>query len=300
LALTNTKKEISIDYLFHMLTTLREKFEGSATHGGVFTNLTTSILKDFSVALPREAEQRAIAAALSDADALIASLDALIAKKRDLKQAAMQQLLTGKTRLPGFKGEWIETTVGDNSTAFAGGTPGTKVSSYWGGKIPWMSSGELHKKRIFDVAGRITDLGLSNSPAKWVPVNSVLVGLAGQGKTRGTVAISRMELTTNQSIAAIVPYVTVDAEFLYHNLDSRYDELRDLSSGDGGRGGLNLKILAALSLMLPPTVHEQAAIAAVLSDMDSDLATLDAKRDKARAIKQGMMQELLTGKIRLV
>src|SRR5258708_24014390 len=100
LALIGINKYVSEDYLYHQLMILKGKFEISATHGGVFTNLTTSILNDFQIPLPSSPEQQAIAAALSDVDALITSLDRLIAKKRNIKQAMMQQLLTGKMRLP--------------------------------------------------------------------------------------------------------------------------------------------------------------------------------------------------------
>lgn len=230
----------------------------------------------------------------------------------------MQQLLTGKTRLPQFamwedgttKGykkselgeipeDWVVTNIGQFTDCCAGGTPGTKVSAYWGGTHPWMSSGELHLKQVHTVADYITDEGLANSSTKYVPKNSVLVGLAGQGKTRGTVAINRIELCTNQSIAAIFPGEHHSTEFLFYNLDNRYEELRSLSTGDGGRGGLNLTIIRKLHLAFPPK-EEQTAIAAILSDIDEDIQTLQQRLNKTRQLKQGMMQELLTGKIRLI
>lgn len=106
-------------------------------------------------------------------------------------------------------------------------------------------------------------------------------------------------LCTNQSIAAIFPSETYVQEFLYHNLDFRYDELRELSAGDGGRGGLNLKIIR--SLVVPkPSLDEQRAIAQVLSDMDADIAETEARLTKARDLKQAMAQALLTGRVRLV
>lgn len=251
------------------------------------------------VALPPLPEQRAIATALSDVDALLGGLDRLIAKKRDLKQAAMQQLLTGETRLPGFHGAWDVKRISEFTNCVAGGTPSTFVPSYWGGSIKWMSSGELHLKRVEDVAARITEDGLLNSAATILPKKCVLVGLAGQGKTRGTVAINMAELSTNQSIAAILPSPAFVSEYLYYNLDRRYDELRDLSSGGGGRGGLNLKLVGSIPIPLP-SIAEQTAVAAVLTDMDAELAALLARRDKTRDLKQAMMQELLTGKTRLV
>ncbi|WP_254218463.1 restriction endonuclease subunit S [Burkholderia multivorans] len=244
-------------------------------------------------------EQSAIATALSDVDALLASLEALITKKRDIKQAAMQQLLTGKTRLPGFKGEWEVKKIGEFTDCTAGGTPSTLRDDFWGGDIRWMNSGELNFRRVYEVEGRITEAGLINSSTKLIPPGCVLIGLAGQGRTRGTVAMNYVELCTNQSIAAIFPNSSFSTEYLYQNLDSRYEELRGLSSGGGGRGGLNLALIKGLDIPFP-SIAEQTAIAEVLSDMDAELAALEARRAKTRLLKQGMMQELLTGKTRLV
>jgi len=267
--------------------------------GATINQITNKSLNSFRVPLPKDdAERDAIAQALSDIDALITALDRLIAKKRDIKQATMQQLLTGKTRLPGFSGKWETKNVSSFTSCTTGGTPSTQVGAYWGGSIKWMSSGDLHQKRVADVTGRITQAGLENSAATILPRKCVLIGLAGQGKTRGTVAINLTELSTNQSIGAIIPSDTFVSEYLFYNLDNRYTELRELSSG-GGRGGLNLKLLGNLDIPLP-CLAEQAAIAAVLSDMDAELTALEARRDKTRAIKQGMMQELLTGKTRLI
>jgi type I restriction enzyme S subunit len=267
--------------------------------GGAQQSLNRNFIAPIVVGVPPLHEQEAIAGALSDADAWIESLEQLIAKKRQIKQGAMQELLTGKRRLPGFSGQWETKRIGEFTDCTAGGTPSTRIDAYWGGTIRWMSSGELNFKRVFEVEGRITQAGLNNSSTKVVPERCVLIGLAGQGKTRGTVAMNFVELCTNQSIAAIFPRPSYVAEYLYFNLDARYDELRDLSAGDGGRGGLNLRIIKAIPIPFP-SVPEQTAIATVLSDMDTEIESLESKLAKAREIKQGMTQELLTGRIRLV
>ena len=111
--------------------------------------------------------------------------------------------------------------------------------------------------------------------------------------------MNHIRLCTNQSIAAILPVDSYDSDFLFFNLDSRYEELRELSAGDGGRGGLNLTLIR--SLMVPvPSLEEQRAVAKVLSDIDTDLSAIEARLAKARDLKQAMMQVLLTGRIRLV
>lgn len=293
------QSKLDSKYLLYVLNHRIEYWKKVASSSRKDPNITGKDVRNFPVTLPAVVEQRAIASVLSDVDSLLSSLDRLIAKKRDLKQAAMQQLLTGQTRLPGFDGKWEVKRISDFTDCTAGGTPSTRIAEYWGGKNRWMSSGELNMKRVYEVEGRITDEGIANSSTKFIPEKCVLVGLAGQGKTRATVAINYVELCTNQSIAAIFPNPSFVPEYLYYNLDARYDELREMSAGDGGRGGLNLTIIKSISIPFP-SLPEQTAIATVLSDMDAELAALEARRDKTRLLKQGMMQELLTGKTRLI
>ena len=194
--------------------------------------------------------------------------------------------------------DWEVKQISDFTTVVTGGTPNTQHLEYWGGDIRWMNSGELNLKFVYDVEGRITEEGLHNSSTHVIPAECVLVGLAGQGKTRGTAAYNLVSLCTNQSIAAFLPTDKHSSLYLYYVIDSKYDYLRLLSSGDGGRGGLNKQILSTLNVVLPP-IAEQRAIAEALSDVDGLIAALDKKIAKKRLIKQGAMQQLLTGKTRL-
>lgn len=191
--------------------------------------------------------------------------------------------------------DWEVAKIKDKTDIKTGGTPNTSVSEYWNGNIKWMSSGELNNKRIYDVAGRITAIGLNNSSATMIPKNSILIGLAGQGKTRGTAAINYVELSTNQSIAAILPSEYFSSEFLYQCIDRRYEELRELSSGGGGRGGLNKILLINLTILLPP-LPEQEKIAEVLSDIDKLIESTQKLIDKKKDLKTATMQKLLTPK----
>ncbi|NQX97754.1 MAG: restriction endonuclease subunit S [Flavobacteriales bacterium] len=193
-----------------------------------------------------------------------------------------------------FPDGWKIQAISEFAKTSAGGTPSTQVSEYWkNGNIPWMSSGEVNKKRIFHVDNNITQLGFENSSAKLFPPKTILMALAGQGKTRGTVAISEIELTTNQSIGAIlVQDKNVYPDFVYHNLENRYEELRSVSGGSG-RAGLNLSIIGEQELKLPP-FPEQQKIAAILSSVDDVIEKTQAQIDKLKDLKTGMMQELLT------
>lgn len=239
-------------------------------------------------------EQCAIAAALSETDALIASLDALVAKKRDLKQAAMQQLLTGKTRLPGFKGEWEMTKVGELGTVVTGGTPRTDNLNYWHGSIPWITPTDITGRRgISESARQVTEKGLAQ--LRPLPENSVLVTcIASIGKN----AILKSPGACNQQINAIIPNKNFSPEFLYYLMDFNKSYLL------GKAGVTATSIISKRDFVeipfLVPRYDEQAEIALILCDMDTDLESLEARRDKAQALKQGMMQELLTGRIRLV
>lgn len=194
--------------------------------------------------------------------------------------------------------DWELKKIGKMTKTTAGGTPSTSVEEYWGGDIRWMSSGELNLKRIYDVEGRITELGLKNSSTKIIPAKCILVGLAGQGKTRGTVAMNMVELCTNQSVAAIFPSKEFYEDYIFYNLDFRYDELRQLSTGDGGRGGLNLNIINAIPILLPP-LPEQKAIAHILNLMDAAINKNNLQIAKKELQKKWLMQNLLTGKKRL-
>lgn len=204
-----------------------------------------------------------------------------------------------QTELGIIPDDWEVKRISDFTSIITGGTPSTLRPEYWGGNIMWMSSGELNKKFVFDVEGRITTEGLLNSSTHMIPPFCVLIGLAGQEKTRGTAAYNYISLCTNQSIAAILPNDKYDSLYLYYVVDSKYDYLRLLSSGDGGRGGLNKNLLNSLEIVFPKTIAEQRAIAEALSDIDGLIAALDKKIAKKRLIKQGAMQQLLTGKKRL-
>lgn len=304
--------KVDSEFIYYLLGTQKKRFVALCA-GSTFLEININQVRNFQVALPKSnSKQTAIAAVLSDTDRLLAALRALIGKKRAVKTAAMQQLLSGRLRLPGFAAtgrlknselgeipeDWEVVKIKEFTDCTAGGTPSTVISEYWNGGIPWMNSGELHLKQVYDVSGRITELGLNNSSTSVVPKNSVLIGLAGQGKTRGTVAISRIPLCTNQSIAAVFPNNLFCSEYLFYNLENRYEELRSLSTGDGGRGGLNLTIIRNLAVPFP-SHPEQTAIAQTLSDMDSEIAALEARAAKLAHIKQGLMQNLLTGKIRV-
>ena len=182
--------------------------------------------------------------------------------------------------------------VRDFTRVVAGATPATDKKEYWGGVIRWMNSGELNLKRVYEVQGRITQLGYDKTSTKIIPPHSVLIGLAGQGKTRGTAAMNYVELCTNQSIASILPSDSFYSEFLYQNVESRYKELRDISSGDGGRGGLNLQMI--YNLYIPHcSMQEQKKIGDFLYLLDQRIAIQNKVIEKYESLIKALAHEII-------
>ena len=290
---------VAIDSLFvnYMLSTsscrIRVMSHGA---GAQHFNIGQSGLEQVLIPLPPLPEQRRIAGALSDVDELISALGKLIEKKRNIKTGTMQQLLTGKLRLPGFGGKWEEKRLGDCATMFAGGTPPSKVGGYYGGSIPWVSISDISiaGKYISATAEKLTEEGLRNSSAKWYPENTLLFAMYA---SIGKCCIAKWRMTSSQAILGIYSPVGFDIEFLYYLLTYRNDEFLTMGQ-TGTQSNLSKAIVEAIVISAPP-LPEQRAIAAVLSDMDAEIAALEAEQAKYARIKSGMMQQLLTGKTRL-
>lgn len=285
------------------------------TMGATINQITNRDLSGFRIMIPNSnLEQTAIANVLSDSDALIDALEQLIAKKQAIKSATMQQLLTGRTRLPQFalredgtpKGtkpselgeipeDWEVGAIGDSCRTYSGGTPSTSNKNFYGGGIKWITSSDLNQGFIHDVAGRITDAGLNGSSAKLVEAHTLLIAL--YGATAGVCAITRISAAINQAVLAIVP-AEHNSEYLFYWF-TRHKEVIIETYTQGGQPNLSGDIVRSIKLAFPP-VNEQTAIATILSDMDAEIQALEQRLGKTLQIKQGMMQELLTGKTRLI
>ena len=260
--------------------------------------LTIVVLKNLRVALPPPREQRAIAEALGDVDALLGALEKLIAKKRDLKQAAMQQLLTGKKRLPGFSGEWELKRLGDVVEIFSGGTPRTNMPAYWDGGIKWCTPTDITGtagKYLTETERTISQAGLQSCSAQLLPVGTLLLCSRA---TIGELRIAACDVCTNQGFKSLVTGKTVNNEFLYYLLLTMKPQMVERAIGSTFLE-ISKRDTSAIEVSFP-SIPEQVAIATVLSDMDVEIAALEQRLAKTRALKQGMMQELLTGRTRLV
>lgn len=259
--------------------------------GSIHNTIYMPVFKALKIPLPPIAEQRAIAAALTDVDALIRGLDQLIAKKRDIKQATMQQLLTGKKRLPGFSGEWGVRRLGEICEISMGRTPSRFNQAFWGKGFKWLSIADLQGKVVSESKEEITELAASGMEI--IPKGTLLMSFK---LSIGRLCFAGCDLFTNEAICSFNK-LQANADFLYYALSRTDFSLYGKQAVKGYT--LNKESLKTVEVALPSPA-EQAAIAAILSDMDAELSALETRRDKAKQLKQGMMQELLTGRIRLV
>ncbi|WP_281872684.1 restriction endonuclease subunit S [Brachybacterium paraconglomeratum] len=243
-------------------------------------------------------EQRAVANAVAEVEDLAEALECLIAKKRDVKQGVMQELLSGRTRLPGFDDEWRETTLGAMSAVVGGGTPSTRVSAYWGGEIPWFTPAEIAQKGSGSVTSSdrmITQEGLTNSAATLLPAGAVLVTSRA---SLGHCAVAEVPVATNQGFTSLVPRDMQSTWFLYYWMQQNSSELESRAAGS-----TFLEISASKVSDIPlkvPGLVEQCSIGSALRDADTEISALERRLESARAVKTGMMQDLLTGRTRLL
>jgi type I restriction enzyme S subunit len=291
-ALLNFNATVSTTYLVHYINTRTQYLRDVVATGNGQPNLNTDLIGNFKVPLPPTlAEQEAIAGALSDADAWIESLEQLIAKKRQIKQGAMQELLTGKRRLPGFSGKWDTKRLEEICELSIGRTPLRLRQDFWGTGFKWLSIADLQTKIVQDSKEQITTLAASTM--RIIPKGTLLMSFK---LSLGRLCFAGCDLFTNEAICSF-ENLKADADFLYYILGRTDFSLYGKQAVKGYT--LNKESLKSVLVTLPP-ISEQTAIATVLSDMDTEIEALESKLTKAREIKQAMMQELLTGKTRLI
>jgi type I restriction enzyme S subunit len=282
---------VSADYLLQVLSEYGPDILSTCMKTGTTVeSIEYAWLKNYQIPLPSLPEQQAIATTLSDVDALITSLDQLIAKKRDIKQATMQQLLTGKTRLPGLSGEWETEKLGEITEVVMGQSPVGASYNRDGYGYPLINGPTEFTDRY------PIKIQWTNQPTKFCKKNDIL--LCVRGSSTGRINIANDDYCIGRGIAAIRAKAGVDAHYITFQVDCAVKNILALTTGSTFPN-IDGKSIRSIEFPLP-TFSEQTAIATVLSDMDAEIAALEQKRDKTRALKQGMMQELLTGKTRLL
>ena len=236
--------------------------------------------QELDIVIPSTKEQRKIAEILSSVDIEINRIEDLINVDEKLKIGLMQDFFN--------KSDWDYKEIEKVATVLTGGTPKTSVKEYWGGDINWMSSGEVNLRRVKNTEKKITQKGLDGSNASMLPIGTSMIALAGQGKTRGKVAILEVETTCNQSLAGIVTNKDfLYNEFLFYNLEYRYQELRNVSGGEG-RAGLNLKLIKNFKVPVPP-IETQRKIAHTFASIDERVNKNNLLKDKFIELKKGLV-----------
>ena len=294
---------ISSSFLYwHFLSSAHAARMKSTATGSTVRHTSNAAIYDSLIALPfTRTEQEVIATALSDADDFIESLEQLIAKKRRVKEGAMQELLTGKRRLPGYSEKWEERRLGEIGSFLKGS--GITKNQALSGSLPCVRYGEIYTKHS-DVIRAFYSYISPNVAATATRLQQGDILFAGSGETKAEIGkavafVDDGEVYAGGDIIILRPQ-EVDSHYLGYYLNTPAINKQKASRGQGDAVvHIRAEALSGVRCSIP-SVSEQAAIAAVLSDMDSEIAAIAARVAKARRVRQGMMQELLTGRTRLI
>jgi type I restriction enzyme S subunit len=285
-------KGVDQTYLLYTLKSLEGELRGAGQTGSQ-SNINTDIVKGLIVRLPPEPEQRRIVEALQDAGHQIGALEKLIAKKEAVKRGVMRKLLAPQS------GDSEMVPLGAVTSWLSGGTPNRTNSSYWSGSIPWVSASTLKRLEVSTSAQFVTPAAVK-AGSRMAPINSTLLlvrGSALHSEIRASLVTNHVSF--NQDLKALVPATRLHPKFLIYSIHGNSQRLLRLVTSAGNTAGvLDTKVLKRFDIWLPsPT--EQERIVAIMDDLESDIDGLDLRLAKAEEIKQGMMQELLTGRTRL-
>ena len=309
---------LQLNYLYQFTKTrfFKQNIEEISSQGAQ-PNLSLGDLSRFLVSAPPTEEQAAIATALSDVDALINELKQLLAKKQAIKTATMQQLLTGRTRLPQFalrddgtpKGyktselgeipeDWNAKKMVELALIQRGASPRPIDSPIWfdsASSVGWLRISDVSKtvKYLTETTQSLSELGIANS--RFVPQGNLVMSICA---TVGKPIITSVNLCIHDGFV-VFKGLSVSQDYMYYILKKLEPEWSKQGQ-TGSQMNLNTELINTTLVLIPQLQEEQAAIATILSEMDSDISNLQQRLSKARQIKQGMMQQLLTGQIRLI
>lgn len=295
---TNSDK-LDQKYLYYIFTSeIFDDFLNRLTAGSTINHLYQKDFIHFTFKAPKIKEQKAIAKALSDTDELITSIEKLISKKEAIKQGTMQQLLTGKKRLSGFIGEWEEKRLGEIANISRGASPRPIEDPKWfdnNSDIGWVRISDISKTTKFlnQTVQKLSQEGVSHS--RFVKKENLIMSICA---TLGKPILTKLDTCIHDGFV-VFNNLQIDREFLYYFLF--FIEKDWSKSGQtGSQMNLNTELINSTTILLPPAIEEQQAISKILSDMDKEIESLKSKLSKTKAIKDGMMSELLTGKTRLI
>ena len=289
------------EYLYHYLVYYENEW-GKLSTGSTFDSINSNEVRNLLIPIPPKEEQKEIAKVLSDTDELITSIEKLISKKEAIKQGTMQQLLTGKKRLSGFSGEWEERNLNDICWFQEG--PGLRKWQFTNKGIKVINVTNLVNGYLeLDKTNRHISMEEFEKMYKHFEIDENDILMASSGNSYSKVSIVRkkdLRLVMNTSVIRFKPLINTDYNFLHIFLKSTYfKEQIDLLITGGAQPNFGPFHLNKIVVNIPSTIEEQNKIGQIISDMDNEIESLKSKLSKTKAIKDGIMSELLTGKTRL-
>lgn len=257
-------------------------------------------LEKFKIILPPLPEQQKIAKILFTWDKAIKLQQQLIDNKKQYKKAVMKKLLTGEVRFKGFSEVWKVYKISSLGEISSGGTPDTNIDTFWNGDINWCTPTEItalkNGKYLYNTKRKITEEGLKKSSATVLPINSLIICSRA---TIGDMAINKAPMSTNQGFKNIIPHIdVVEVDFLYYLLSINKNELLKRAIGSTFLE-ISKKDIGSIKLKMPQNTDEQLIIANYLNNIDKEIDILNNELVSFQKQKQGLMQQLLTGKIRV-
>jgi type I restriction enzyme S subunit len=302
LAAIRASKFIQNEFLYYFLMKHENEIEGNT--GAVFDSINKAQIEGIKIPLPPLSEQQEI----------VSILDNTFESIERAKSNAEQNLKNAKELFESYlknifntnKSDWINSTIGETCNLQTGGTPSTSKKEYYvGGSIKWLVSGDINQKVIEDCEGRITEDGMKNSNTKYLPVNSVLIALNGQGKTRGTVAMLRTKATCNQSLVSIFPKNEKELlpDLVFSNLEGRYEEIRKMTGDSGNdRRGLNMPLIRSIKFSYPKSILTQKEVIKKLDLLRSEIKRLESlyqqKLNDLEELKKSILQKAFNGELK--
>lgn len=273
-------------YLYYFLKS-KTAYLNSLGRGATFKEISKGIVEDISIPFPVYSEQIRIAKQLQKISELISLKKGQYRYFDDIIRSRFIEMFGDSQSNPkGFPYKRIN----EFAKCIAGATPSTKRKEYWSnGIIPWMSSGEVNYKRIWETEKRISQIGYDSCSTKMIPAHTVVIAMAGQGRTRGTVAVAEIPLCTNQSLCSIITDGTVDTDYLFTYLQFQYNNLRNISNGSSGRGGLNIKLIGQFAVLVPPLAIQQK-FSNFLKEIDKSKMAVQKSLDELEILKKSLMQ----------
>tara|TARA_B100000886_G_scaffold131602_1_gene88746 strand:+ start:1842 stop:3203 length:1362 start_codon:yes stop_codon:yes gene_type:complete len=289
-------------YLYYLTKSNYFKANLASHSTGQQANYGYSHYSKIPIPIPSTEEQKEIVEILDQAFESIekakANIEKNIENAKELFQSKLNKVFSQS------KG-WEHKTIGDICNLMTGGTPSRKEKEYFeNGTINWLVSGDINKKTINDCEGKITEKGLNNSNAKFLPINSVMIALNGQGKTRGSVAKLKIKATCNQSLVSINPIDDnqILSDYIYSNLNSRYIEIRKMTGDSGNdRRGLNMPLIRSIKISFPKSIEKQKEIIEVIEILDNHIQSLltsyDEELKNLKELKKSILQKAFSGEL---